>query len=210
MSGAIYGLAGVVIGALLTWIKDWWVERKSLNRQACYLAIRVVCILDKFVEDCVDVINDDGLCEGRRDSDGCLEPQVELPDFPSFPVDVDWRSIKHDLMYRVLSLPRDVEIADQTIRHSWDISGPPDFDEFFEERKYQYACLGLSAAELARVLRNTYSIPERDFVHWNPVKTLRDKKDTIEDQRRAPKSQSWFFDESTALNSSEQGELKKF
>jgi hypothetical protein len=108
-----------------------------------------------------------------------------------------------------LSLPREVAIAQRTIHHSWDISGPPDFDEFFEERTYQYACLGLSAAELARDLRNIYSIPERDFVHWNPVNELRDKKDTIEQQQRhARESQASPFDEITAPNS-ERDELKK-
>ncbi|MGI8568578.1 MAG: hypothetical protein ACR2KT_05665 [Methylocella sp.] len=201
---AASGLLGVIVGSGIPWLKETLSERKH----ARYLAIRVVCILDKFVEGCVDVVNDDGLREGQRDADGFLDPQVNLPDSPSFPTDVDWRSIKHDVMYRVLSLPRDVEIAKRSISHSSEFSDPPDFKEFFEDRQYQYACLGLTAAKLARDLRNTYSIPDRDFGHWNPVKNLRDKKDTIEQQRHARESQPSIFDEISAPNS-EQDELKK-
>jgi hypothetical protein len=196
-------LLGVIVGSGIPWIKEKLSERKH----ACYLAIRVVIILDKFVEACVHVAHDDGLCQGQRNSDGDLEAQVDAPDSPSFPADVDWRTIKHELTYRVLSLPKALELTKQVISHNGDFCDTG--DEYFEERAYQYALLGLVAAELTRELRNAYSVPDGDFSHWDPVKNLRDRKVSIEEQRQARKSQPSIFDEITAPNS-EQDELKKF
>ncbi|MBC9794945.1 hypothetical protein [Sinomicrobium weinanense] len=59
--------------------------------------IRFLHILDKFVEDCADVIGDDGLSFGQRTPEGYLEPQVKVPGAPIFPEDVDWKSIEHEL-----------------------------------------------------------------------------------------------------------------
>jgi hypothetical protein len=139
MSEAVFGLIGVLIGVFSTWGQSWWSERRSTGRAAHYLAVRVVCVLDQYVERCAEVVSDDGLSFGQRNPDGCLEPQVPLPGPPMFPEDVDWKSISHDLMYRLLSMSADVEGADKGIAFVWNaIACPPDYDEFFEERSYQY------------------------------------------------------------------------
>lgn len=59
------GLIGVVVGSVLSGFRDAWSDRKTRDRHARYLAIRVVCALDGYVEACTEVIADDGLCEGR-------------------------------------------------------------------------------------------------------------------------------------------------
>jgi hypothetical protein len=206
MSEGIIGLAGVVIGAMLTslftWVKDWWIERKSRERRARYLAMRVVCILDKFVQDCVNVAYDKGV----EDADGWLKPQVRRPERLSLPTDVDWSSVNHDVMYRALSLPSEVDIAENNIGFAAEDA---DDYEFFEERQYQYACLGLNAVTLARDLRDTYSIPSRVFGHWDPEAELQEKKDGIEKRRKERKTEPSIFDDMIVPNAAGEDELLK-
>lgn len=189
-----YSLGGVTLGFFLALVKDFWSEWRTKAKAAHYLAIRVVFILDKFLDQCAEVVNDDGLCHGQLNSDGYREPQVVLPTGLALPEDVNWKSIKSALMYRILSLPGRVEVDNRAIAFSWEISGAPDFDEVFEERVYRYACLGLDTAEISRELRNSYRIPARDFGGWDPVQNLRDEKKRIEDKRKAAASRPSFLD----------------
>lgn len=197
MSEAIFGLIGVLIGVFSTWGQSWWSERRSTGRAAHYLAVRVVCVLDQYVERCAEVVSDDGLSFGQRNPDGCLEPQVPLPGAPIFPEDVDWKSIGHDLMYRLLSMPAEVEEADQVIEFVGSaVAFPPDYDEFFEERSYQYGRIGLKASELADELRKIYRIPQRERGNWNPIEKLSEAIKEVEEvrQRRADSTATLMAD----------------
>jgi hypothetical protein len=112
-------------------------------------------------------------------------------------------------MYRVLSLPGEMDIADKKIAFEAEFSFSPDGFEYFEERQYQYACLGLSALRLARDLRNTYSIQPRDFGDWNPEAQLQEKKDRIDERRKKRKTQPIDLDEMMVPNSTGTDELTK-
>lgn len=185
MTEAVFGLIGVLIGVFSTWGQSWWSERRSTSRAAHYLAVRVVCVLDQYVERCAEVVSDDGLSFGQRNPDGCLEPQVPLPGPPMFPDDVDWKNISHDLMYRMLSMPADVEAADKGIDFVWNVvASPPDYDEFFEERNYQYGRIGLKASALANELREAYRIPQRELGDWNPLEKLSEAIKEAEETRQ--------------------------
>lgn len=185
MTEAVFGLIGVLIGVFSTWGQSWWSESRSTGRAAHYLAVRVVCVLDQYVERCAEVVSDDGLSFGQRNPDGCLEPQVPLPGPPMFPEDVDWKSIGHDLMYRLLSMPAEVEEADQAIGFVRSVVAfPPDYDEFFEERSYQYGQIGLKASALADELRKIYSIPQRELGDWNPLEKLSEAIKEVEETRQ--------------------------
>ncbi|MCB1784445.1 MAG: hypothetical protein KDI13_10690 [Alphaproteobacteria bacterium] len=182
MTEAIFGLVGVLIGSAISWFQAYWLNKEDTKKAARYLAIRVVCILDKYIEDCFAVVKDDGLSYGQRTPEGCLEPQVKSPGAPVFPDDVDWKSIDHDLMYEILSFPSDVEAADRGIAFTWDmVATPPDYEEGFEDRAFHYAQFGLRAYELAKKLRKEYRIPAKEYEEWNPVseleKELRDIKE---------------------------------
>jgi len=190
MEALFGGLLGAIIGSAF----PWWMNIQGTQSKARYLAIRVVCILDKYVEDCVAVIKDDGLCYGSRTKDGCLEPQVVCPGTPIFPDDIDWKSINYDLMYEILSFPSDVEAADGIITHTWDFAAsPPDYDEGFEERSFQYAQLGLKAYEVAKKLRVQYKIPKRDYKDWDPVSELKSDLEKIQTTRQARAQQMQNF-----------------
>ena len=190
MDSAVSGLIGVALGAVLAWGKDAWREWWERKRHASYLAVRLVCILDEFRNLCVEVVADDGTYHGERNPDGNLCPQIAAPDGISFPDDVDWKSIDVSLMYRILALPSRITTCNKEIYFiSHAIASPPDFEEYFEERQYRYASLGLDAVDLAEKLRHTYDIPDCEFEDWNPVESLRDKKTEIERLRSERKRQ---------------------
>ncbi|WLD24318.1 hypothetical protein NU10_02640 [Flavobacterium dauae] len=184
MTEAIFGLVGVLVGSAISWFQVHWTNKQAAKKNAKYLAIRVVCVLDKFVEDCADVISDDGLSFGQRTPDGLLQPQVKAPGPPIFPEDVDWRSIEHELMYKILSLPSEVEGADRMIKFSESIAGPPDFEDWFNERSFHYSQLGLVAYKLSEELCEKYGIQKKTYNDWDPLEGLKAELNTVEKRRQ--------------------------
>ena len=180
MSEAVYGLIGIFVGVALIWAKDSWSERVARNRRARYLAMRVVCILDEYVNRCTEVAMDNG----QRNKDGYLETQIARPSPPSYPSDVDWNSIKHELMYRLLSLPSRAEAANWIVESASENAFPPDYEEVYEKRHYQYAKLGLAAIGLAQEIRRTYGIPGEELGDWNPIEYLEKVKAGVEEIQR--------------------------
>lgn len=184
MAEAFFGLVGVLIGSAISWLQTLWVDKRATKKNARYLAIRVVCILDKYVEDCVDVVKDDGLSYGQRTEDGCLEPQVKAPGSPVFPNDVDWKSIDHELMYMILSFPAEVESADRIIDAASDIASPPDFEDWFDERKFRYSQFGLVAYKLSEDLCTKYNIMRKTYNDWNPADYLKNEFKAVSQRRQ--------------------------
>ena len=183
MTEAIFGLIGVLIGSCITWFQAVWASKRELDRSARYLAIRLVCIFDKYLEDCAAVVRDDGLNCGMRTKDGYLEAQVMAPGPPVYPSDVDWKSIDHELMYKILSFPSDVEGAEGIISSAWEMSGPPDYDDWFIERAFRYAQFGLVAYALAEDLSKKYDIQKKTYKNWDPVAELKDNLEKIQIKR---------------------------
>ncbi|MYK04193.1 MAG: hypothetical protein F4030_04270 [Gammaproteobacteria bacterium] len=183
------GLLGVIVGTVFPLIRDF-LENK---RRARYLAIRMVCDLDQLLDICTNIVGDDGLCCGQKNANDYLEPQVSLPKGLPLPDDVDWRSIDHALMYKILALPSRIEHYNQAIAFAAEHSFPPDYDEVFEERQYRYACLGLDVANLTQELRSKYGIPTREVGEWDPEQYLKDEKSKIDKRREDREMQNDFF-----------------
>lgn len=130
----ITGLSIALITALSKWAvtyytisraakKDAREQQEALERDARYLAIRVVCEIDPFIYACWDVSTDGG----RPGRDGKYEPAAKLPAV-SIPSGVDWRALDPYLMYRVLSLPNEIAAANKSIAAAMDhIATPPLF-----------------------------------------------------------------------------------
>lgn len=185
MTEAIFGLIGVLVGSFVPWFQTYWLEKRATRKNARYLAIRIVCVLDKYLEDCVEVVKDDGLSQGQRNADGCLEAQIKAPGIPVYPEGVDWKSIDHELMYKILSLPSDVEAAERLIRGAMDISHPPDFEDWFEERAYWYCIFGLTAYKLADELCAKYDIKKKIYNNWDPQADLTYDLKLIQSKRQS-------------------------
>lgn len=146
MEKVLIGLIGVFSGFFLSFTKGLWLEWKSKRKNAEFLAIHVVCMLDRYVDGCVGVVNDDGLRYGQCNAEGYREIQTSLPTFELQNLGVDWKTISAELMYRILGFPNEIQSANNSIDSSFEhVASPPDYEEGFEDRQYQYTRLGLKA-----------------------------------------------------------------
>lgn len=179
MTEAIFGIIGVILGSGISWFQSYWVNKNERNKNARYLAIRVVCILDKYLEDCTEVVKDNGLSYGQRSAEGHLVPQVQVPNPPVYPEDADWKSIDHELMYRILSFPAEIESGNRMIKSTSEIASAPDFEEWFYERKFYYSQFGLAAYKLADDLSLKYGIKKIKYNDWDPVADLTKEFDEV-------------------------------
>lgn len=111
-------------------------------------------------------------------------PRYAPPAPPTFPSNVDWKSIDHTLMYTLLSMPNQTEAADRAIESAWEYAASPqDFVSFFEERLEQCATLGLAAIAVTRELRTKYRIPIQQFGEWRTVERLSQAKEDLKKVR---------------------------
>lgn len=88
-------------------------------------------------------------------------------DPPTFPDDIDWRSISFKLMYRILSLPNNARETDRYIAASAEHSFPPDYGEVFSARQEGYAHLGLKSVNLVKDLRREFKLPDTPKKFWD-------------------------------------------
>ncbi|MDD4962375.1 MAG: hypothetical protein PHI11_00500 [Gallionella sp.] len=169
METAIFGLAGVVLGALLTIAKEWWFQRSKNKKDAEYLSIQVLCRLEQYIWECADVAGDDGLCCGQLNKDGRLQAQVKTTKFEPELLNVEWKSIPPNLMYGILDFPNQAILANRYIAEVFESC---DDGEGFDERQVQYAKIGIAAAELAAKLRKHVGLPVKKYGEWNPVRYM--------------------------------------
>lgn len=154
-------LFGVIVGTVLPWVREWWINR----RNARYLAVRVICILDKFAENCAQAIGQE-----NQDDDLPVSPWPETLDFPA---DLDWRSLDRGLLYDILSLPNEVATAWNEVDAISLVASTEHDPQHLATVTQYYTPLGLKATVLAQKLRKTYSIPERKFDGINPGNHLK-------------------------------------
>jgi hypothetical protein len=169
---ALAGFAGVLVGtAFVPWIGSL-VARK---RSARYLAIRIVCILDNFTDDCSQIAS----VWDPEDSSKNLSRSLG----PAYPEDLDWHSINPSLMYDLLSLPTAVERLNRYLSGAADLVD--DYSGYFDDRNYRYARLGIRANSMAERLRVQYKIHEFDPADWSPVHHLKEVVFDVEKTRKA-------------------------
>jgi hypothetical protein len=106
-------------------------DSRTKKSEAKYLAVRVVCVLDKFVEDCASTAID----SGEVDEHGNSIARLNAPDPPTYPNDVNWKSIDDTLMYKLLSLPASTERAANYVQGSTENAFPPHYSEYFEGKQ---------------------------------------------------------------------------
>ncbi|MFA5985534.1 MAG: hypothetical protein WC782_16065 [Methylococcaceae bacterium] len=190
MTSAIFGLIGVLLGSILAGAKEWWFQRRNNSKDAAYLAVQVVGLLDRYVLSCSSVAEDNGLNRGEPDERGCRTTQTEPLQFRPDSLKVEWRSIPVDLMYDILDLPYKALVAEEMVAAAGANSDPPDYEDFFEERQLQYARLGLLAAQLASRLRAHVGLPVRSVCDWNPLDFMERRQSKIESMR-AERAKRW-------------------
>jgi len=167
-ASAWFGLAGVVVGAVITIAREAISSYLRRESDARYLAIRVVCQLEKFVDQCGFVAWDDGTEQGRPSGEnGAYMPTSTEPSYKVDAIDGNWKSVPQDLMYEALGFGVKIEAAYRSISAASD----DDFDNsgWIEERRYQFCVVGLEAAALAQRFRSRYQIPAFKSNFQSPV-----------------------------------------
>ena len=177
-SDAISGLVGVVIGAFISILGDEFRQWREKKRRGHYLAVRVSPLIEKFIEECADVVEDKGI----EDKNGVTNGNVADPAEIYLPEDVDWKSIKPSLMQDIVTLPDRVRKTRQHIAFVLNyVAVPPEWVEFFAVRSRVYLKLGMEAIELVDKIRKYHRIPQEIPWQGSPTNRLRleSEKDSL-------------------------------
>ncbi len=195
---AISGLAGVGVGALLTYLRELRVEEIKDKRDISYLAILVVAHLDRFANGCMSVAYDDGTSEGRPAGEDSIYHQITVkpPEFAPLDINVEWRVLPRKLMYDILEIPAKHEHLQNQLAGVMEFDDPPDYTEFFWRRQRDYAELGLKVSAVAKELRRfaQMQIEEAKPGEWSREVAMQEVIDKIDALRAAyekRQAESW-------------------
>ncbi|WP_166269256.1 hypothetical protein [Marinobacter caseinilyticus] len=172
---------------LLMWLIELLREirgRRGKNEKDLqYLCAHLVVSLERYVDSCAAVVGDDGLCCGQPDKDGYHVAQVDQPKLGVDPYNQELKLLPTPIMHALVQFPRDIEIANAKIDGASEHATPPEYEEAFEERQYQYAKLGLEAQELASELRTLAAMSPREFGEWSIIEYIKGQMAGIEEYR---------------------------
>ncbi|TAW65413.1 hypothetical protein ELI15_14055 [Rhizobium ruizarguesonis] len=179
-------LTAVALGTFLGTFKDVFIENGKRKRLAWLTAVRLTVILDKYVDNCSENVQD----TGHYDNEGVRHTRVAQPQL-EYPSDLGWTSLHRQLMYAAFRL----KVAHDSVESSLEfigseISFPPDYDEYYAEKRVSFSEQGLAALELIRSLKDHYDVPTADRRGYDPLGTFngmleaRDKEDAEREARR--------------------------
>ncbi|MCD9087372.1 hypothetical protein [Stenotrophomonas sp. SY1] len=178
---AVIGLFGVVVGAGLTSRRERNAEARKAKKDAALLAAIIGGELDKFISSCADVAQDDGTVDPTS---GFWDESTAVPSFDPSKFAVEWRSIDEKIMFDIHDLPYQIGFSNGAISDAAEHDSPPDFPDWFEERQYQYARLGLHCVDIVARLRTAAKLrPRPKTFEWKPEVIFQAKIDKIEAQR---------------------------
>ena len=193
MIEAIFGIIGDVVGSFLTIAKDSFASWRQRKREGSYSAIRLICILHEYADQCVDVVEDDGTIHGEpsgrtESGEECYFVQVRPPTPPEYPDDIEWRSLHESLMHQILGLPNKARATNRYIDRIFAyVADPPGYEEGFQARKEGYARLGHDALHLVEQLSVEYEIPAKHMAglgdDWDTRNFFAEKISFFDEQR---------------------------
>lgn len=156
----ISALSGGGVGGLITVGSNLCISKYQKYQDAYYAAIRIVPVLDRYVNACADVVSDNGTSAEHYSEE--RQPQVDIPDPPIFSKDINWKSINAQLAYRILSFSNIIEEVNKYIGKEKEdslLTDPYDKDGFFTARRDGYLKLGLIVVNLLKDLRKNSRLP---------------------------------------------------
>ena len=130
---------------------------KKADEERLFISTELVFVLEKFVEECVQVALDEGA--PHRDNE-VYYAKIKQPELILEGVSGDWRTLPAPNMYRIRELPVLLNEANKYLDDFW-LSGwePPENTAFFQARQYQFARLGIKALILSIRLRRLTGLP---------------------------------------------------
>lgn len=185
-TGLAVALGGGVVLFSLNWLREFLMAKWNKHEDAEVLAFSLATELDRLVSECSDVVND----PQHQSDTGIWEPTVSPPVIV-FSENLKWSAFPKSLHYRIRALPNKIDAANRMCGHLADYGdGPPDYYEFFEERDFRFAWIGLESSALRWELSKTYGVELLDRGEWDPDDTF---KLTIErvTKKRADRDARW-------------------
>ncbi|MFN8693563.1 MAG: hypothetical protein ACK5XX_04065 [Holosporales bacterium] len=159
LSAIISVLGAIISGGAVITVPFW-----EKSRSAHFLAVRVIICLEDYARECASAMRLQD--EHELDEDPYMYPII--PKEISFPTDVDWRSIDHELAFKILSLPNAARIARSQVMNIY--VGEP-----YLECCREFSKLGIQADDIAVELRKKYKLPNKEIASedsWNPRQSL--------------------------------------
>lgn len=168
VSSAGAALGGVYLAHYFTRLREERAAAVKLVSERLFIATELVFLLEQFAQESAAVATDGGY----ENQNGLTVPAKKYPVLNISAITGDWRVLPAKLMYRIRELPVMQGEADRTVNEAELI--PPDYDEFFEARQYQYTRLGLKALIQARRLRRLVGLPHTrlDATRWSAQNVL--------------------------------------
>lgn len=125
------------------------------QKELLYISTELVFRLERFAQGCADVVKDEGL----EDDEGYTRTTVSAEEFSTDDIDGDWRVLPARIMYRIREMTVLIPEANRYISVIYEFDDPPDWQNTFKERRYQYSRLGMRAVLLAKRLRKLNGMP---------------------------------------------------
>lgn len=177
----VAGLLGVFVGAALTTLKDVLLLRLKDKKDAEYLAVRVVCLLERFAENCALVAEDDG----EEDERGRRHTVAASLAYDIDHLSVEWKSIPVSLAYDLLNFAAAVETESKGVSEAADEAEPPGYEEYYDARQWAGIRLGVKAISLADTLRKRAKLPKSNAeVHQRLERRRRELEAWAEQRER--------------------------
>lgn len=185
-------LAGICLTHHFTLKRENRAAEKKMKQARQFIAIELVFLLEQFAECCSDVAADTGEDEDEDEDEESeflqrtFVPTVEFPDLSFTSVSGDWQALDVRLMYRIRELMVLQQEAHKAIAFIGSIDADGMRQDYFRERRYQYARLGLKAIIQVRRLRKMAGFPDTRLAvsEWSAQPVLW-KVWRIERRRRA-------------------------
>lgn len=160
VSSAGAALIGVWYGQWLITKREENAAASKLTSERLFIATELIFALEQYAEGCAQVAGDKGEMVSEPNKQPERAPCAGYPALPDFEkVSGDWRSLPAGLIYRIREMPVRRNEAMRAIEDAWANSWPPDHDEYFSARQYEFARMGLKAIHLARLLRKLSELP---------------------------------------------------
>ncbi len=167
-------LVGIALGADLVWIGEWAKSYYKRKQNAHYLAVRLIPVLEQFLDGCYEVAYDDGTAEGQPagySKEGQFlyyVPQADVPEF-ILPNDVDWQIIDKKLVESIMTIPTEMHKIEKSLDSDLDL-WHGDQSEGIYIRQVEYSKFSIKIDD---ILKNVKKIIKQKTIQdekYNPRK----------------------------------------
>lgn len=162
-------IAAVMLTHRFTLKREKQASEDKMRGERYFIATELVFLLERFAQQCVLSANESGdYAHGR------FMLEHNLPEIDYSGVTGDWRSLPHELMYRISELPVLQEEGRKSIGSAFENDTPYDVSSGLHELNSQSCRLGLRAVRISRELRRTCGMPDDGLSdhYWSTWRVL--------------------------------------